>query len=636
MDSQGRKFLANSYRIGLIFFLGGFLVALEPALGGTSKKPSKNSTVSESVIISRVIVEMDTTVFLNLAAGPGESLNDKKIVLPSKFTVLPGRITLEFHYSDPKARYQTYLEKFDNRWSRWASYNRKEYTHLPDGKYVFKVRARDAKGKITDSSILYFEIAAPFYKSWWAFVAYSIALLIAAFFYIKWRNYNFEKERYTLERIIHERTAELEQQKEQSERLLANVLPKDTADELKSTGRATTHKYSMVTVLFSDIQGFTRIAEQMNPETLIDQLDEFFFQFDSVVEKYNIEKIKTIGDAYMCAGGLPIKNRTNPIDVVMAALEMQLYMKELKNTRTDIWDLRIGIHTGEVVAGVIGHKKLSYDIWGDTVNTASRMESSGEAGKVNISGQTHELVKDFFICEYRGKMPVKYKGEIDMYFVKGIRPELSVDLKNLPNKRFLTQLQLLRLLDFEESLVERLVKELPENLYFHTYKHAVHISTQAELLGKACEIADEDMLILRTAALLHDAGFLLGYEHHQKNSIQLAQETLVNFQFQAEEIEKICGLLYDAFELQPSNLLTEILIDASNDYLGHTDFLSQLDALYRETCAYSNVHSEKNWYENFYKRLNQHQFFTETARKLCEVPIEQQLILLKEKISALS
>ena len=222
-------------------------------------------------------------------------------------------------------------------------------------------------------------------------------------------------------------------------------------------GKATKIKYNFVTVLFSDIQGFTRIAEEMNPEILIDELDKFFFHFDSVVEKYGIEKIKTIGDAYMCAGGIPEKNRTNPVEVILAALEMKAYMKRLKETSElegmKFWDIRIGIHTGTVVAGVVGQKKLSYDIWGDTVNTASRMESSGEAGKINISGTTYEFVKEFFTCEYRGKMPVKYKGELEMYFVNGIIPELC-DENGGPNRKFIIKMQMIKLQDIEEMVIK--------------------------------------------------------------------------------------------------------------------------------------------------------------------------------------
>ena len=245
--------------------------------------------------------------------------------------------------------------------------------------------------------------------------------------------------------------------KKRSETLLANVLPKNTASEIMEKGKATKIKYNFVTVLFSDIQGFTKIAEEMNPEVLIDELDKFFFYFDSVVEKYGIEKIKTIGDAYMCAGGIPEKNRTNPVEVILAALEMKAYMNKLKETSElegmKYWDIRIGIHTGTVVAGVVGQKKLSYDIWGDTVNTASRMESSGEAGKINISGTTYEFVKDFFTCEYRGKMPVKYKGELEMYFVNGIIPELC-DENGGPNRKFIVKMQMIKLQDIEEMIIK--------------------------------------------------------------------------------------------------------------------------------------------------------------------------------------
>mgnify|MGYP000479413640 CR=1 FL=1 len=154
---------------------------------------------------------------------------------------------------------------------------------------------------------------------------------------------------------------------------------------------------------------------------LIEELNNCFIKFDEITSKYGIEKIKTIGDAYMCAGGIPVANITNPLDVVGAALEIREYMEQLKNQRQsegkDYWELRIGIHTGSVIAGVVGKNKFAYDIWGDAVNTASRMESSGIPGKVNISGSTYELIKDQFKCTYRGQIEAKNKGEIDMYFI---------------------------------------------------------------------------------------------------------------------------------------------------------------------------------------------------------------------------
>ena len=213
----------------------------------------------------------------------------------------------------------------------------------------------------------------------------------------------------------------IEDEKQRSEKLLLNILPYETAEELKQKGSATPRHYEMVSVLFTDFKGFTNIAEKMSPEQLISELDHCFLEFDNIIDKHNLEKIKTIGDSYMCAGGIPVANTTNPVDVVKAGLEIQEYMNRLKQERMamglDYWELRVGIHTGKVIAGVIGKNKFAYDIWGDAVNVASRMESSGEPGMVNISGDTYEHVKDHFSFVYRGKVKAKNKGDIDMYFV---------------------------------------------------------------------------------------------------------------------------------------------------------------------------------------------------------------------------
>jgi class 3 adenylate cyclase len=214
----------------------------------------------------------------------------------------------------------------------------------------------------------------------------------------------------------------IEHEKDRSEQLLLNVLPAETAEELKEKGSATPKHYDMVTVLFTDFKGFTRIAEKLTPAALVAELDYCFHAFDKIIDKHKIEKIKTIGDAYMCAGGIPVANTSNPADVVRAGIEIREFMEQLKIEKEargeDYWELRIGIHTGSVIAGVVGKNKFAYDIWGDAVNLASRMESSGIPGKVNISGNTYELVKDLFRCTFRGQIQAKNKGEIDMYIVE--------------------------------------------------------------------------------------------------------------------------------------------------------------------------------------------------------------------------
>jgi class 3 adenylate cyclase/FixJ family two-component response regulator len=233
-----------------------------------------------------------------------------------------------------------------------------------------------------------------------------------------------------LEEKVKERTIEIEKQKilleeskKKSDSLLLNILPDEIAEELKRFGRSYARKHVEVSVLFADIKGFTQIAEKLSPEKLVTQLDEAFCAFDNIVEKYNMEKIKTIGDAYMCASGLPQYDAENAIKAVKTALDMQEFIKgfalscKIQNLPT--FEIRIGIHTGPVIAGVVGIRKFAYDIWGDTVNLASQMEELGVAGKINISGDTYALVKNHFTCTHRGKIPAKSKGEIDMYFVEG-------------------------------------------------------------------------------------------------------------------------------------------------------------------------------------------------------------------------
>ena len=216
----------------------------------------------------------------------------------------------------------------------------------------------------------------------------------------------------------------ISKEKKRSDELLLNILPEETAEELKATGTAKAKSFDMVSVLFTDFKNFTQASEKLSPAELVAEINYCYSEFDRIITSHGIEKIKTIGDAYMCAGGLPATNTTNPVDVVQAGLEMVAFIEKNKQERISkdqpYFELRCGVHTGPVVAGIVGIKKFAYDIWGDTVNTASRMESSGEIGRVNISGSTYDLVKDKFHCVHRGKVKAKNKGEIDMYFVESI------------------------------------------------------------------------------------------------------------------------------------------------------------------------------------------------------------------------
>jgi class 3 adenylate cyclase len=199
-----------------------------------------------------------------------------------------------------------------------------------------------------------------------------------------------------------------------------NILPEETALELKQNGKVQAKKFESVSVMFTDFKGFTEYADYLPPEKLVESVGFYFSKFDEIIEKYGLEKIKTIGDAYMCAGGLPFPNQDHALQTVHAALEILEFVEASKqNTKLDQphFDVRIGINTGPVVAGVVGSKKFAYDIWGDTVNIAARMESNSEVGKINISENTYSLIKDDFTCEFRGEIEVKNKGKMNMYFV---------------------------------------------------------------------------------------------------------------------------------------------------------------------------------------------------------------------------
>jgi len=244
---------------------------------------------------------------------------------------------------------------------------------------------------------------------------------------------------------LEQKNQKLEKEREKTDNLLLNILPYEIAEQLKNKGAVDAKTYRRVSVLFTDFKGFTSISEQLSPQEIIKELGVFFAEFDGIIGGHFIEKIKTIGDAYMCVGGLPLRNKSNPIDTVLAGLKMQRFATQINKKKIKEgflpWHLRLGIHTGKVIAGVIGSKKFAYDIWGDTVNTASRMESAGEVGKVNISGDTYKHVKDYFECEYRGKIEAKNKGEIDMYFVHGLKPEYCKANSNItPNKNFMQML----------------------------------------------------------------------------------------------------------------------------------------------------------------------------------------------------
>jgi class 3 adenylate cyclase len=398
-------------------------------------------------------------------------------------------------------------------------------------------------------------------------------------------------------------------------------------------------KFNMATVLFADIHGFSRLVEGMNSSSVMDELDEINVEFEAIVTRYKIEKIKTIGDTYMCAGGIPVKNITNPVDVVMAAIEMRNFLEkyeiEKRGMNNRIWDLKVGIHSGPVTAAISGRKKINYDIKGDTVNTASRIEAVSDSGMILISVMTYELVKEFFNCEYSGKLPVKYTDDLQMYKVKGLKPEFSVNGEGVvANESFRIKFGLIQFTDIQEIILDKLEMDLPGYLFYHNVKHTVDVVTEVELIGWAEGCSDEEILLLKTAALFHDAGHIVAYDNHEFYGTQIAKEMLPGFNYTPDQIERICSIILSTkLPPKPTNLLENIICDSDLDYLGRSDFIPVSNTLYEELKAQNKMGSLNDWNKIQVKFISGHQYFTKTARSLREVNKKLQIERIQSLIS---
>ena len=425
--------------------------------GGTRYNPKakREFLVENRLHITRVNLEFEDADWntSEYADGTEGYFNlPKNLLLPFS----QNNLTIEYsgiNLRTPRhVKYQWKLEGFSDEWSQVESKNFHSFTNLKPNEYTFNVRSNNGDGIWNETPITFtFKVLAPFWLKWWFIVLCALALIGLVWVIIKLREKRHLEEREKrhleekekLQGMVDDRTKELRHEKDRSDALLLNILPAETANELKETGYASVRYYDRVSVLFTDFVGFTNITEGISHEQLVQSLDEHFRMFDEVMDKYRIEKIKTIGDAYMAAGGIPTKNDTNPLFVVAAGLEMVHRLAKInlqkEHDGEKPWKLRAGIHTGSVVSGVVGKNKFAFDIWGDAVNTAARMESSGDVMKVNISGSTYHLIKDYFDCTPRGKIKAKNKGEIEMYFVDGLKPEFCDNGEtSVPNARFMS------------------------------------------------------------------------------------------------------------------------------------------------------------------------------------------------------
>lgn len=598
----------------------------------------KPNTIPPEVVITDILIfnrpiEQEIEDLGSISFLKQINLSHEQNNLTFKFAAL--------HYTFPKGNhYKVLMEGVDNEEILINDLQQINYSNLSPGIYTFKVWASNSDGVWSkEPTSLIINISSPYWSTWW-FIAVSIGILalIIYLFYL-WRIRSMKSQKERLAFLVEKRTKtitqqkeqleanqrELEIQKEKSDTLLHNILPAETVEELKNKGKTKPRYYRMVTVLFTDIKGFTQIAETFKPTELVKRLDNLFREIDKIIEKHQIEKIKTIGDAYMAAGGVPLRDKENPINCVLAALEIQSFMdKESKRYKDEEpWLLRVGLHTGDVIAGVIGTKRIAYDIWGNTVNVANRMEMAGEVGKVNISGTTYEYIKPYFDCTYRGKVPAKNKGEIDMYYVEGIKPHLSKGGRGtIPNKKFTEYVHLhiyssINYRKAERHIMKILKAELSPNLHYHGIHHTYDVVEAVERLAIMEGVLDEDIFVLKSAATYHDAGFVEQYEKNEPIGARMASEILPLYGYTQAQVSLVHDLIYATIiPHNPQTKLQQIICDADLDYLGRDDFHQIADTLRRELKDHGKINSDRLWDEIQVKFLEQHQYFTKSAIKL--------------------
>lgn len=431
--------------------------------------------------------------------------------------------------------------------------------------------------------------------------------------------------------------------------LLRNIFPRNVLDDFNAYGKFSPKRIENGVVIFTDFVDFSTVSKDLEPIQLLRQLEKYFTVFDEISKRYSIEKIKTIGDSYMALAGVTEAKANPAIRACLAALEMRQYVENevqlAKAMGLPFWDIRIGIHQGPLVAGIIGKTKFSFDVWGDTVNIAARAERMSTAGKITISNVVVNAIAPYFDVEDRGEITIlKRGGALQMFYLKGIEKAYALDKFGVAANSHLRQLCELPTVDFDNMRVDilnRLKALLPEGLVYHDVQHTLNVEKAAMRYSKLEGIPEEEVYILRTAVLYHDAGFIVQYNENEDWGIQLAQTDLVNFGYSKEQIDLVCSIISATkANAKPVTILEKIMRDADHDYLGRADYKLISSRLRVELLLFNNQEfSDLEWIQyqlNYLK--NKHEYMTDTAKNIRnngkKARIDEltlQLIALKEK-----
>jgi adenylate cyclase len=422
--------------------------------------------------------------------------------------------------------------------------------------------------------------------------------------------------------------------------LLGNIFPQNVLSDLNTTGKFSPKRIEEGVVLFTDFVAFSKIAKHQKPMELLHHLEEYFNKFDEIVERYELEKVKTIGDAYMALAGVNESNKKPAVRASLAAIEMRDYIINRKQlalaTNQEFWEIRIGIHSGPLVAGIIGSKKISFDVWGDTVNIAARAEQNSEANNISITDRIAGHVLPYFDLTHRGEIEIKYGGQVDMFFLERLKSNFSLfEEGKLPNSKLRKGCDLVTM-DFDFArrfILNKLKSSLPDELEYHDIKHTLNVERSAERIASLEGVEGEELILLKTAVLFHDSGFIFTYEKNEDLAIKLIKKELPNFGYSDKQIKEITKIIKSTTrEIEPVSLLEKIMCDADHDYLGRADYHVVATRLRIELEGKKRVMSDLEWIDFQLNYLeNVHVFYTETAKNIRERGKQLRIQELKDE-----
>jgi class 3 adenylate cyclase len=595
----------------------------------------KKNTYKPKLTITSILVNNEPLIKLNKYKNKSVS-KLKRLELNYKENNLTINLSALHFSNSKKNKYKYFIREIQDTSLLVTNSGVINYTSLAPGEYTLIVYAANGDGVWNKKPIeLKIIIKPPFWqKIWFQIVAYSL-LSFVIYSLIIFRIKAVKNQKKILEKLVKKRTnmifaqkeeiekqkAEIEKEKEKADKILYKIFPDKIAEKLKEKGKVRAELYNEATIIFADFIQFTKISSTLTPEKLVSQLNKYFKEFDKITVRNNLIQIKTIGDSYMAVGGIPKKNKTNAVDCVIASLQMQCFLNNLREEDNSTWEMRVGINTGEIVAGVLETNRPLYDIWGSAVNIASRIQDEGKARKVNISESTYRKVKPYFVCSSRGGILAKNVGVINMYFVDAIKAPLSIsDEGKAPNANFWTYVNAhidskIKYAKLEEDFLLFLKENLPEKLYYHSVAHTEDVVEAVERIGMGEGVFDENLILLKTAALIHDAGFIKQYVDNETIGVEYAKEFLPKYGYKSKQINLVCDLiLATRIDFEPKNNLHKIIKDADLDYLGRDDFEEISNTLFQELLEKGILKSKEDWDKMQIIFFKNHRYYTKYSQ----------------------